>query len=129
MAGERILVVDDDEDLVAALRAVLESAGYSVDSAGDGREARQKAKQARPDLAIVDVMMATLSDGVQLVQQFRSDPELKDMPLLMLTAVNQRFSLQLGPEGDEGYLPVDRFVEKPVDPGELLKHVEELLRG
>jgi len=128
MPGKRVLVIDDDEDLVAALRAVLESAGYSVDAAANAAEAWERAREVRPDLAIVDVMMGTLSEGIQLAQQFRQDAELKDMPLIMLTAVNQRFSLQIAPETEEGFLPVDRFIEKPVEPARLLKEVSELLK-
>jgi CheY-like chemotaxis protein len=129
MARERILIVDDDRDLVSVLSTVIESAGYRVSHAYDGEQALEKARESAPDLAIVDVMMETIGAGVRLTHEFRRDPRLKDMRIIMLTAVNQRLPLGIGAETQEGYLPVDKFMGKPVDPADLLKEVKELLEN
>lgn len=126
MESKRILVVDDDEDLVEALRTILESAGYTVDSAGNSKDAWERIRQARPDLMMLDVMMDSVGEGLQLALELRGDERLKGVPIIMLTAVNQAFPLHIGPETEEGYLPVDKFVEKPVEPAELLKMISEL---
>jgi len=127
MADKRILIVDDDADLVEALTLALRSRGYHVTSAATGKEAWEKAQQTPPDLAIIDVMMETVSDGIQLTHRLRQNERLKNVPILMLTAVNQAFSLNLDRETEDGYLPVDKFLEKPVEPAALLKEVEALL--
>ena len=72
-------------------------------------------------------MLDTVGEGIQLTRQFRRDDGLKDMPMIMLTAVNQKLPLHIGPETEEGYLPVDRFIEKPVAPSELLKQISGLI--
>ena len=70
MSDARILVVDDDADLVDAVSTVLESSGYAVDSAANGQEARDRIREARPDLIILDVMMDTVGEGLQLALEF-----------------------------------------------------------
>lgn len=129
MANEHILIVDDDRDLVNTLTTVLESAGYRTSSAADGTEAREKVQQSRPDLAIVDVIMDTVGEGVRLTQWFREDERLKDMPIIMLTGIKQQLHIDIQPYDEEGYqhLPVDKFLEKPVDPNVLLREVGDLL--
>ena len=129
MANEHILIVDDDKDLVAALTAVLQSAGYRITWAANGAEAWEKAQQSPPDLAIVDVIMDTVAEGVRVTQRFKTDEKLKKVPILMLTAIRQKLGLDIQPQTEEGYLylPVDKFMEKPVDPKVLLKAVAELL--
>jgi len=127
MAGERILIVEDDMDLADTLKTVLESAGYNVSTAVNREDAWEKVNESRPDLAILDVMLDTLAEGIQLAGEFRRDEGLKEMPIVMLTAINQRLALKIEPDGEEGYLPVDEFMEKPADPDKLLKVVARLL--
>jgi CheY-like chemotaxis protein len=127
--AKRILIVDDDPDLVLALKAAIASAGYAVDTAENGTRALEKAAEAKPDLAIVDVMMDTPSEGVHLTHRFRADENLRDVRIIMLTAVNQTIPFRLTRETEEGYLPVDEFMEKPVDPSELLRTIQQLLES
>lgn len=127
MAGENILIVEDDRDLVDTLTTVLESVGYRVTSATDGNSGWQKGKESPPDLAVVDIMMDTMAAGLELTQKFRADPELARVPIIMITAINQRLPLELGRNGDQSYLPVDAFIEKPVDPRALLREIEKRL--
>jgi CheY-like chemotaxis protein len=122
MSG-RILLVDDDPDLVATLKIAIEAAGHEVVTARNGTEAFERAHESRPDLAIVDVMMDTLSEGVHLTHRFRADADLRNMRIIMLTAVNETIPFNIGKETEEGYLPVDSFLEKPVDPAELLSEI------
>jgi CheY-like chemotaxis protein len=132
MANEKILVVDDDPDLVEVIRLTLEPNGYQVFSATSGGEGLEKIKELHPDLIILDVMMDYTTEGFQVSLQLRSpDPEseyapYRDIPILMLTAIHSTTSLRFAP--DEDYLPVDDFVEKPLEPSALVQKVEELLR-
>ncbi len=131
MANERILVVDDDPDLVEVMRLTLEAAGYQVFSAASGAEGLEKVKEIDPDLIILDVMMDYTTEGFHVTLQLRSpDPDSEyapysKIPILMLTALHSTTSLRFTP--DEDYLPVDDFVEKPLEPGALLEKVEKAL--
>ena len=127
----RILVIEDDPDMAEALRMPLEANGYEVIHAPTGEEGLQKVKEVEPDLIILDVMMETTTAGFQVSLQLRSpDPEseyaaYRNVPIVMLTAIHTTTSLRFGP--DEGYLPVDDFVEKPIDPDELLEKARTLI--
>jgi len=129
----KILIVDDDPDMVMALRMPLEANGYEVSVAASGEECLQQIRVIEPDLIILDVMMETTTSGFQVSLQLRSpDPEseyaaYRHIPILMLTAIHTTTSLRFGP--DEAYLPVDDFVDKPVDPDTLLKKVRALIGG
>jgi len=127
MPDRDILVVDDDEDLRETLRVVLESEGYNVRCAGGGAEGWEKAQESPPDLALVDIMMETFGEGVRLTQRFRKNDQLKDVPVIVVSAVNQEIPYHLQEETDEGYLPAQKFMDKPVDPDELLEAIRELL--
>jgi DNA-binding response OmpR family regulator len=127
----RILVIEDDPDMAEALRMPFEANGYEVFHAPTGEEGLQKVKEVEPDLIILDVMMETTTAGFQVSLQLRSpDPEseyaaYRNVPIMMLTAIHTTTSLRFGP--DEGYLPVDDFVEKPIDPDELLVKARTLI--
>lgn len=133
MANEKILIVDDDPDLVEVMRLTLESVGYEVFSASGGASGLEKVKETEPDLIILDVMMDYTTEGFQVSLQLRDpapDSEFaayRDVPILMVTALHSTTSLRFGP--DEDYLPVDDFVEKPIEASVLLDKVEKLLAG
>jgi len=128
----KILAIEDDPDMLAALRMPLEAQGYELFTATTGEEGLEKVKEIAPDLIILDVMMETATAGFQVSLELRSPDEdspyaeYRDTPILMLTAIHTTTSLRFGP--DEAYLPVDDFVEKPVDPDELVEKVELLLK-
>ena len=128
MAQKSVLLVDDDADLVQALELVFKSAGYTVHTAGNRTEGWEKAREVHPDLVVVDVMMETEMDGFQLTYDLRRDKDLKAMPIIMLTAINQKMPFHFSPDTDEDYIPVDKFIEKPVDPATLLKEAAALIK-
>jgi len=129
MANEKILIIDDDDDLVHTLRLPLEAAGYIVTRAASGAEGLEKVKTVDPDLIILDVMMDSTTEGFHVSLTLRSpDPSSEykaysQIPILMLTSIHATTTLRFGP--DQNYLPVDAFIEKPIDPAELLKKVRE----
>jgi CheY-like chemotaxis protein len=131
MANEKILVIDDDPDLVEVIRLTLEASGFQVFSAASGAEGLQRVKEVEPDLIVLDVMMDYTTEGFQVSLALRStDPAseyapYRDVPILMLTAIHSTTPLRFAPEQD--YLPVDDFVEKPLEPGDLVEKIEELL--
>ena len=130
----RILIVDDDRNIVAAMKAILESKRYEVLTAYSKEEGMERAMSSEPDLIILDVMMAHITDGFEMSRELKSGPQTAHIPILMLTAIHQELDAKLSPgfiryapETDEGYLPVDDFVDKPVQPSDLLDRVAKLL--
>lgn len=132
MANEKILIIDDDDDLVLAMRLPLEAAGFIVSRAASGEEGLKKVKEVNPNLIILDVMMDTTTAGFQVSLALRSpDPkseyaEYRHIPILMLTAIHQTTTLRFGP--DQDYLPVDAFIEKPIEPKKLIEQVRAHLK-
>jgi len=124
MGEKTILLVDDDDVFVEAVTAVLESR-YRVRRAANGTEGLQMIAEERPDLVILDVMMDHLSEGFDVARKLRNDPETADLAIIMLTGVDQVYNVRM--EVDESWVPCDRYLEKPVAPGDLLQHVAEVL--
>ncbi|MGB2909567.1 MAG: response regulator, partial [Anaerolineales bacterium] len=111
----RILIIDDDPDIVLAVRMCLEAEDYEVIEANSGAQGIDMIKAGRPDLIILDVMMETKTEGFQMALKLHSpDPtsefvEFKDIPILMLTAIHSTTPLRFEPDID--YLPVELFVD------------------
>jgi two-component system alkaline phosphatase synthesis response regulator PhoP len=123
----KILLVDDDPDFVAATKVVLESKPYEVIVAYDGDEGLEKAKDDRPDLIILDVIMP-VKDGFMVCQQLKKDPQLSSIPVLMLTAFSEKFGETSVSLSQGLTLEAEDFIDKPVTPAELLLRVERLLK-
>jgi DNA-binding response OmpR family regulator len=133
---KKILVVDDDPDIVESLRVVLESRSYQVLSASNAEEAQEQVRKERPDLIILDIMMPRGTEGFHFVWNLRNDASsgCQDVPILVLSAIHDTTSLRFYPDQSDGtyspgeFLPVQDFLDKPVEPKELLRRVENLLR-
>ena len=126
----KILLVDDDVDLVAATKAVLESKSYQVITAYDGEEGLKKVVEERPDLIILDVIMPK-KDGFAVCKELKTDPRYYffcKIPVLMMTVYPEdREQAKLSMlEGMT--MEAEDYIQKPVSPEELLKHTEELLK-
>ena len=129
MAANRILIIDDDPDITEAMKVVLENKGYQVASAAGGADGLERMKQEKPDLVILDVMMSTSSEGFVISREIKSDPNLKKIPILMVTAAKERTGIDFqAASGDETWLPVEAYLDKPVKPDVLVQKVEELLK-
>ncbi|MFZ7113695.1 MAG: response regulator transcription factor [Desulfatiglandales bacterium] len=133
MENPKILIIDDDPDLVESVRITLEANNYQVFSAGNGTEGLKMVKEVNPDLIILDVMMDSITEGFQVSQKIRSrDPhsEFKDyaqIPILMITGVSQKMNMDFSPDKDGDYLPVNEFVEKPIRLEALLEKIKHLI--
>jgi len=134
MEKPKVLVIDDDLDLVEGIRITLEANNYEVLSAKNGTEGLRLIKEIHPDLIILDVMMDTVTEGFQVSYQLRSrDPqseyrEYSHIPILMLTGISQKTDMKFSPEADEDYLPVEEFMEKPIRFEALLEKVKKLIQ-
>ncbi len=124
---KKVLIVDDDMDFIEANKAVLEEAGYNVTYALNGEDGLKAALNDRPNLIVLDVMMTTMGEGFDVARELRKNPDTKKIPLIMLTAINQKSGFPWKYDSDETWVPVDIFLEKPVKASDLLQNVQRLL--
>jgi len=122
---KKVLLVDDDADFVDLHKALLERNGYEVAVAYSGDECKQKVKSDKPDVIVLDIMMATVGDGMFVAQDLRRDEASKYIPIVVVTSVNRVPPYSIGP--DEAWLPVDTFIEKPVEPDQLVAVIEKMV--
>jgi DNA-binding response OmpR family regulator len=116
-----VLAADDDEDILALVKFRLERSGYTVLQARDGEEALALARERRPDLAVLDIMMPKL-DGLELTRRLRAEEATSRMPIILLTARAQDTDVQQG--FDAG---ADDYIRKPFSPQELRARVQAML--
>jgi CheY-like chemotaxis protein len=122
----RILVVDDDPDFVEITRTILESKGYEVASAANGAQALKSMRQDLPDLVLLDVMMSTVLDGLNLSHVMSEDPELCSVPVVMVSSITDSPSAWMFPTDE--YIPIDAWISKPVQPDDLLSKVAQYIK-
>lgn len=131
MQDKRILVVDDDRDLVASIEAFLSARGFLVSTANNGKEAYASIVKERPDLIILDVMMDYEEEGMVLAGALKTDGPTRDIPILMLSGFNVQQDVRdkviaslMGQD-----LPAETFMQKPVRLADLAERIESLLGG
>ena len=126
MNKKKILLVDDDPDIISAFEAILSNKGYNVQTAGNKREGLEKLNANLPDLVILDVMMDEEHDGFDMSREIKkAHPNL---PIVMLTGISDITGVNFrAAAADPDWLPADEFLDKPVTPDELLATIEELL--
>jgi len=133
----KILVVEDDRDMAEAIRLTLENAGYQVVNAYDPDEAWQKVNAEKPDLIVLDIMMPTGTEGFQFVWKLRSpqtDESIRNVPIVIMSSLHSTTELRFYPDrydasyGPGDFLPVQEFLDKPVDPVKLVETVKRILR-
>lgn len=120
--GMKILIADDEPDILEILSYNLSAEGYEVITAKDGKEALDKARQARPDLIVLDMMMPG-KNGMEVCAQLRALPAFKEVPVIFLTALNDEDTHIKGLETG-----ADDYISKPVSPKVVLTRINTLLR-
>jgi DNA-binding response OmpR family regulator len=123
--ASRVLMIDDDQEFVDAIAAILSARGYEVDSAPNGKVGVAKAKIKKPDIILLDVMMTTKTEGFDVARELHKNKDLANVPVILLTGVKREMNLPFGFEPDEAWLPVKGVLEKPVKPDVLLKAIAE----
>jgi DNA-binding response OmpR family regulator len=121
MDKKRILIVDDEEDILIVLKFRLEANNYEVLTASDGQEGLNKARTEKPDLIILDLMLPKL-DGYKVCRMLKFDESYKVIPIIMFTARVQQKDEELGKE-----MGADAYVTKPFEPEILLEKIRQLL--
>jgi len=139
---KKILIIDDDPDNISIISLIVEDNGYTSISAKDGKEGLQLAKKEKPDLITLDLIMPEKS-GIMMFQELKKDPELCDIPVVIVSGASQITGVDLknfifkqaaGGEkvvetsGMSKYSSPNAFIEKPVNPDELVKTISDLLK-
>ena len=119
----RILIVDDEEDLVSTIKSHLEWYNYEVSSAEDGREGLEKAIEQKPDLILLDISMPNMN-GHQMLECVRKNPQLSETPVIMLTALFEPADIEAASS-----CGINDYVTKPFELNELVNKIEAVLGG
>ncbi len=128
----KVLVIDDDQDILDTTRLFLESRGYEVLTAPSPNEGTRQLEDGKPDLVVLDVMMPHGTEGFNWLSKLRhhEDPKVRKLPVIVLTSIHDKTPLRFH-EGDAdetgSYLPAQAFIDKPIDPDKLVAKIEAVL--
>jgi two-component system alkaline phosphatase synthesis response regulator PhoP len=123
----KILLIDNDIDFIEMNKAVLQHNGYEVSFAYNSREGYELARLENPDLIVLDLMMEEHDSGFTLAKKIKKDPALKNIPILMLTAVADRTGFKFSQDKDGYWMKTDAFIDKPCPPKDLMEKIKETL--
>ncbi len=128
----KIYIVDDDRDIVESMLIVLKANGYEVSAQYDDEDVVENIIKYVPDLIILDVMFPeNNSAGFEIARKLKTNSKSEDIPIIMLSAINERGSYPgkfSNEDADKEWLPINMYVDKPVQPGELLEKVKSILQ-
>ena len=122
----RILIVDDDPDFVLITTKILDTAGYETVSAANGANALAAMRRQKPDLVLLDIMMSTILDGLSVSEEMQADPELRDVPVIMVSSITDTEHAAVFPT--DGYVHMNAWISKPIQPEDLLKKVSQHIK-
>ena len=122
----KILIADDDPDFVQILRTILTAEGYEVASAKDGDQALRIMREGGIDLVLLDIMMASVLDGLSVAYEMQKDQALKTVPIIMISSIISSPHTSMFPTDE--YIPMDVWITKPVDPADLLAKIAGQLK-
>lgn len=126
---QRILVVDDDVQVVDTLETLLQSVGYETFHAYRSDEGMELARTIKPDLMLLDVMFSgpPTPDGFETSRLIHDDPDLRNIPVIILSGIKTVLGINFDVGPDDTWMPVKAFLEKPVRPAKLLREIEKVL--
>jgi CheY-like chemotaxis protein len=128
MPNKKILLVDDDPDIIVALSAILKPHDFEIITANNASEAFEKLTNKKPDLAILDVIMDNQHDGFDLARKIKKTEGFEKLPIIMLTSISEVTGVNFSAAAsDPDWLPVEEFIDKPVEPKILLEIIDDLL--
>ncbi len=127
---KRLLIIDDDPDFVEGISSILEGAGYAVDAEYNPDDGYEALQTKPPDMLLLDIRMGRGAEGIVLARKIRKDPELREMPVLIITGIREQIAFLFpGEPVHPRFVAVDELVEKPVEPEFLLDRVSALLKA
>lgn len=127
----KIKLVDDDPDITENVMTILKSEGFNVEASNELKGAIEFIKDGIPDLIILDVMFPeNPAGGLDLAREVRTHDDLVKIPVILFTNINQELPMGFSQDDiDDEWMPVQAFMEKPINPGELIEKINSLLQG
>jgi CheY-like chemotaxis protein len=127
---KRLLIIDDDPDFVEGISSILEGADYAVDAEYNPDDGYEALQTKPPDMLLLDIRMGRGAEGITLARKIRKDPELREIPVLIITGIREQIAFLFpGEPVHPRFVAVDELVEKPVEPEFLLDRVSALLEA
>ncbi len=127
---KKLLVIDDDPDFVAGIKAILDNAGFDVEVAYNPKDGLQALQTKKYDLLLLDIMMGRGAEGIMIARKLRKDAKLREMPVLIITGLREQIAFLFpGEPVHPRFVEVDELVEKPVEPKLLLEKVNSLIEA
>jgi len=124
----KIVIVDDNTDFLFTMETFLQRNGFEVLTAEDGQTGLELIRKERPNLILLDIMMETLFSGFEVCKQLRSDADLKDIPIIGISAMGDELDINYHQWPDYDYFSPDEFLDKPVDKQRLLRLIPEIIQ-
>jgi len=125
----KIVIIDDDPDIVKLLKLAFESRNHEVSFAHSGKDGIPLVEKENPDLVILDIMMNTKDEGIHVARTLKGNPGIQSIPILMLTGIKDELGFDFKKEaGDDSWLPVDAYIDKSEDLEIILSRAEELMQ-
>ena len=124
----KLVIVDDNTDFLFTMETFLQRSGFEVLTADDGQKGLEMIRRERPDLVLLDIMMETLFSGFEVLKQIRSDDNLKDIPVIGISAMGDELNINYSEWPDYEYFRPNAFLDKPVDRQRLLQMIPEVIR-
>lgn len=121
----KILIADDDPDFLSVSRSILKTEGYEVLEATNGSQALEIMRHDKPDLILLDVMMSSILEGLDVSKEMESDPDLKDIPIIMVSSIATTEHAAVFPDSEP--IPIEAWVSKPIQPQVLLRTIKRFL--
>ena len=124
----KIIMVDDNTDFLFTMETFLTRNGFEVHTADDGQKGIDLIKKERPDLILLDIMMETLFSGFEVCKAVRSNEDLKDIPIIGVSAIGEELDINYSQWPDYDYFRPDAFLDKPIDKQRLLQLIPEVIQ-
>ena len=125
--GKHIVLIDDDPDFQEAVKLMLEPEGYKLSMYLTGDEGMKAIQADQPDLILLDIMLASPSEGLHIAYELKKDEKLAGIPVIMISAVGERMGMDFAKEADSDYIQAVKFLEKPLQADTFRAAVKEAL--
>ena len=127
---KKLLMIDDDPDFVAGIKAILNTGGYEVDVAYNPKDGLRALEAKEYDLLLLDIMMGRGAEGIMVARKLRKNPKLREMPVLIMTGMREQIAFLFpGEPVHPRFVDVDELIEKPVEPKVLLDKIDTLIKA
>lgn len=124
VSQKKILVVDDDSDVVDLISLILKVHGYNVFSAESGKECFKILKNKNPDLVILDIMMETITEGIRICYEIKNNLKYQIIPVILISSIDKSMGFHV----DAEFLKAEKFLEKPLEPDILVENIENIFK-